>query len=153
MCIRDSRNSMGMKVEGMVPNKFTNGRRNNNNMKLIKVILSDENLNEAIRRVKSNKGVPGVDKMTVYEMDEHLEKNMESIKPVSYTHLGAGDKNLAPIFTRGCTVTFNPNGGALKDGEKAIREIDLKSVENGQFFDIGGVIPVREGYTFAGWYT
>ena len=63
---------------------------------------------------------------------------------------GAGDKNLAPIFTRGCTVTFNPNGGALKDGEKAIREIDLKSVENGQFFDIGGVIPVREGYTFAG---
>ena len=49
-------------------------------MKLIKVILSDENLNEAIRRVKSNKGVPGVDKMTVYEMDEHLEKNMESIK-------------------------------------------------------------------------
>ncbi|MBM6853509.1 InlB B-repeat-containing protein [Mediterraneibacter glycyrrhizinilyticus] len=66
---------------------------------------------------------------------------------------GAGDKNLAPIFTRGCTVTFNSNGGALKDGEKAIREIDLKSVENGQFFDIGGVIPVREGYTFAGWYT
>ena len=66
---------------------------------------------------------------------------------------GAGDKNLAPIFTSGCTVTFNPNGGALKDGEKAIREIDLKSVENGQFFDIGGVIPVREGYTFAGWYT
>ena len=64
---------------------------------------------------------------------------------------GAGDKNLAPIFTRGCTVTFNPNGGALKDGEKAVREIDLKSVENGQFFDIGGVIPVREGYTFAGW--
>ena len=64
---------------------------------------------------------------------------------------GAGDKNLAPIFTSGCTVTFNPNGGALKDGEKAIREIDLKSVENGQFFDIGGVIPVREGYTFAGW--
>ena len=68
-----------MKVEGMVPNKFTNGRRNNN-MELIQVILSDENLNEAIRRVKSNKGVPGVDKMTVYEVDEYLEKNMESIK-------------------------------------------------------------------------
>ena len=64
-----NRNSMGMKIEGMVPNKFTNGRRNNN-MELIKVILSDENLNEAIRRVKSNKGVPGVDKMTVYEIDE-----------------------------------------------------------------------------------
>ena len=49
-------------------------------MELIQVILSDENLNEAIRRVKSNKGVPGVDKMTVYEVDEYLEKNMESIK-------------------------------------------------------------------------
>ena len=49
-------------------------------MELIQVILSDENLNEAIRRVKSNKGVPGVDKMTVYEIDEYLEKNMESIK-------------------------------------------------------------------------
>lgn len=70
---------MGMKVEGMVPNKFTNGRRNNN-MELIKEILSDENLNEAIRRVKSNKGVPGVDEMTVYEIDEYLEKNIEGIK-------------------------------------------------------------------------
>lgn len=49
-------------------------------MELIKVILSDENLNEAIRRVKSNKGVLGVDKMTVYEIDEYLEKNMEGIK-------------------------------------------------------------------------
>ena len=70
---------MGMKIEGIVPNKFTNGRRDNN-MELIKVILSDENLNEAIRRVKSNKGVPGVDKMTVYEIDEYLENNMENIK-------------------------------------------------------------------------
>ena len=68
-----------MKVEGMVPNKFTNGRRNSN-MELIRVILSDGNLNEAVRRVKSNKGVPGVDKMTVYEIDEYFEKNMESIK-------------------------------------------------------------------------
>ena len=70
---------MGMKIEGIVPNKFTNGRRDNS-MELIKEILSDENLNEAIRSVKSNKGVPGVDKMTVYEIDEHLENNMENIK-------------------------------------------------------------------------
>ena len=74
-----NRNSMRIKVEGMVPNKFTNGRRNSN-MELIRVILSDENLNEAIKRVKSNKGVAGVDKMTVYEIDEYLAKNMESIK-------------------------------------------------------------------------
>ena len=49
-------------------------------MELIRVILSDGNLNEAVRRVKSNKGVPGVDKMTVYEIDEYLERNMKRIK-------------------------------------------------------------------------
>ena len=64
---------------------------------------------------------------------------------------GAGDKNLAPIFTSGCTVTFNPNGGALKDGEKAIREIDETGTEDSKFFDVSTVAPVREGYTFAGW--
>ncbi len=64
---------------------------------------------------------------------------------------GAGDKNLAPIFTRGCTVTFNPNGGALKDGEKAVREIDETGTEDSKFFDVSTVAPVREGYTFAGW--
>ena len=49
-------------------------------MKLIEMILSEENLKEAIKRVKSNKGVPGVDKMTVYEIDRYFEENMESIK-------------------------------------------------------------------------
>ena len=49
-------------------------------MELIKVILSDENLNEAIKRVKNNKGVAGVDRMPVYEIDEYFEKNKESIK-------------------------------------------------------------------------
>lgn len=49
-------------------------------MKLIEVILSDKNLNEAIRKVKSNKGVPGIDKMTVNEIDKYLEDNKENIK-------------------------------------------------------------------------
>ena len=70
---------MEMKIEGMVPNIFTKGRRNSN-MRLIEMILSEENLKEAIRRVKSNKGVPGVDKMTVYEIDTYFEENMEDIK-------------------------------------------------------------------------
>ena len=34
-------------------------------MKLIEEILSEENLKEAIHRVKINKGVSGVDKMSV----------------------------------------------------------------------------------------
>ena len=48
-------------------------------MKLIEVILSENNLNEAIKRVKSNKGVPGVDKMTVNEIDKYFEKDKELI--------------------------------------------------------------------------
>lgn len=46
-------------------------------MKLIEVILDDENLNEAI---KSNKGVAWVDKMTVYEIDTYFQNNKERIK-------------------------------------------------------------------------
>ena len=50
------------------------------NMKLMEVILQDENLEEAIKRVKSNKGVAGVDKMTVDEIDEYFKSNKETIK-------------------------------------------------------------------------
>ena len=53
--------------------------RRNNNMKLTEEIMSDENLKEAIKRVKSNSGVPGVDKMTVDEIDRYFEENKESI--------------------------------------------------------------------------
>lgn len=49
-------------------------------MKLMEVILQDENLEEAIKRVKSNKGVAGVDKMTVDEIDEYFKANKETIK-------------------------------------------------------------------------
>jgi len=49
-------------------------------MKLMEVILQDENLEEAIKRVKSNKGVAGVDKMTVDEIDEYFRIHRETIK-------------------------------------------------------------------------
>ena len=49
-------------------------------MELIERILSEENINEAIRRVKSNKGAPGVDKMTVNEIDRDFEEHKEEIK-------------------------------------------------------------------------
>ena len=73
-----NRNSMEMKVEGMVSNIFTSEGRNN--MRLIEVILDDKNLNEAVKRVKRNKGVAGVDKMTVYEIDTYFQNNKERIK-------------------------------------------------------------------------
>lgn len=49
-------------------------------MELIKVILSDSNINEAIKRVKSNKGVPGVDKMPVNEIDSYFLEHKTEIK-------------------------------------------------------------------------
>ena len=51
-------------------------------MELIEVILSDENLKEAIKRVKSNKGVPGIDKMTVNEIDKYFEENKDYAKTI-----------------------------------------------------------------------
>ena len=49
-------------------------------MKLIEKILSEENLNEAVKRVKANKGACGIDKMPVSELDEYFRKHKEEIK-------------------------------------------------------------------------
>ena len=70
---------MGMEVEEIILGISTNGKRGND-MKLMEVILRDENLDEAMKRVKSNKGVPGVDKMLVDEIDAYFETNRETIK-------------------------------------------------------------------------
>ena len=48
-------------------------------MKLIEKILSEENLNEAVKRVKTNKGACGIDKMSVGELDEYFRKHKEEI--------------------------------------------------------------------------
>ena len=71
--IIENRNSMKMKIEGMNSNIFTS--EGSNDMRLIEVILDDESLNEAV-----NKGVAGVDKMTVYEIDIYFQNNKERIK-------------------------------------------------------------------------
>ena len=44
------------------------------------MILSDENLKEAIRRVKRNRGAAGVDGMKTSELDEYFSKHKEIIK-------------------------------------------------------------------------
>lgn len=48
-------------------------------MKLIEKILSEENLEMAIKKVKQNKGAPGVDKMTVQEVEQWFEQYHEEI--------------------------------------------------------------------------
>ena len=48
-------------------------------MKLIEKILSEENLQKAIRKVEKNKGAPGVDKMTVQEVEEWFNQYKEDL--------------------------------------------------------------------------
>ena len=49
-------------------------------MELIDQILSQSNLKEAIKRVKANKGAAGVDKRTIYEIDDYFKKHQVEIK-------------------------------------------------------------------------
>ena len=48
-------------------------------MELIEKILSEENLQKAIRKVEKNKGAPGVDKMTVQEVEEWFNQYKEDL--------------------------------------------------------------------------
>lgn len=48
-------------------------------MELIEKILSEDNLNEAIKKVKSNKGAPGVDKMSVAQIDDYFKVHNKEI--------------------------------------------------------------------------
>src|ERR1700689_1777011 len=43
-------------------------------------IVERENLKEALRRVKANKGAPGVDGMTVNQLDDHLKEHWPAIR-------------------------------------------------------------------------
>ena len=49
-------------------------------MELIDEILSRENLTEALRKVESNGGSPGVDGVTVGELREHLKSRWPKIR-------------------------------------------------------------------------
>ena len=46
---------------------------------LIEMILDRNNLNAAFKKVKENKGSPGIDGITTEELSEHLRKNKEEI--------------------------------------------------------------------------
>ena len=48
-------------------------------MKLMEKILSQENLEIAIKKVKQNKGAPGVDRMTVHEIEYWFEQYQDEL--------------------------------------------------------------------------
>lgn len=77
-------------------------------MKLIEEILSEENLKEAIHRVKINKGASGVDKMSVNQIEtyfyEHKDEIIESImnktykpQPVRRVYIPKANGKLRPL--------------------------------------------------------
>lgn len=77
-------------------------------MSLIEEILSIENLNEAIKRVKANKGASGIDKMSVDKLvpyfNEHREEIIESImnktykpQPVRRVYIPKSNGKLRPL--------------------------------------------------------
>ena len=77
-------------------------------MSLIEEILSEENLSEAIKRVKANKGASGIDKMTVNQLDayfyEHKKEIINSImnktykpEPVRRVYIPKSNGKLRPL--------------------------------------------------------
>lgn len=59
-------------------NNITNASRSRERM--LEKILDRKNLNKAFKRVKSNKGSPGVDKMSVDELLQHLRDSGDQLK-------------------------------------------------------------------------
>lgn len=47
---------------------------------LLEEMLSDENIMETYKQVKRNKGAPSIDEMTVNELKEYLDKNLDTIR-------------------------------------------------------------------------
>nr|WP_144927685.1 reverse transcriptase domain-containing protein [Paenibacillus bovis] len=47
--------------------------------KLLDKVLNKDNLNQALKQVKKNKGAPGVDGMTTDELESHLLMNKDKI--------------------------------------------------------------------------
>ena len=48
--------------------------------RLMEEVVEGENLKEALRRVKANKGSPGVDGMTVHDLPGHLQQHWPTLR-------------------------------------------------------------------------
>lgn len=84
-------------------------------MELMEKILSKENLDRAIKAVKSNKGAPGIDNMPVEALDEYFAKNMESIK------LDLWNKKYKPMPVKRVYIP-KPNGKKRPLGIPTVRD-------------------------------
>lgn len=102
------RNSEGSTKSVIHP---TSGKENSINIqsKLMKWLVSKENMNEAYRRVVRNKGAPGVDDVTTEDLKGYLNKNWVEIKQ----QLLEGTYQPQPVKR---VEIPKPNGGVRKLG-------------------------------------
>jgi RNA-directed DNA polymerase len=76
---------------------------------LMEEVIERENLKQALRRVKANRGSPGVDGMTVEELTGHLKEHWPSIRE----HLLSGTYKPQPVKR---VEIAKPGGGIRKLG-------------------------------------
>ena len=71
-------------------------------------IVDRKNLDEAVKKVKDNKGAPGIDKKTVFELDGYFAKHSKELiqairegtyqpAPVRRTYIPKADRSLRPL--------------------------------------------------------
>ena len=84
-------------------------------MELMEVILNQRNMEKAIKSVKSNKGAPGIDKMTVNEIDEYFNKHMDEVKT------SIMNKKYKPLPVRRVYIP-KPNGKERPLGIPAVKD-------------------------------
>jgi RNA-directed DNA polymerase len=77
--------------------------------RLLEEVLKKENLERALKRVKANRGAPGVDGMTVEELPRYLRDNWTSIKAKLTNHA------YHPRPVRSVNIP-KPDGGVRKLG-------------------------------------
>ena len=92
-----------------------NGEMAGRSQKLLEVILHRDNLNRAYKRVKANKGAPGVDGMTVEEafpwLKEHGKEMTEAIRSGKYKPTPVRRKEIP-----------KPDGGVRKLGIPTVKD-------------------------------
>ena len=71
-----------------------------NTEKLLDRILSPKNMDEAIKRVKSNKGATGVDGMLTTELDGYFEAHGEEIVEIPKANGGVRNLGIPTVIDR-----------------------------------------------------
>ena len=84
-------------------------------MELMEMILSQKNMEEAMKAVKSNKGAPGIDNMTVNEIDAYFKENMDEVKT------SIMNKKYEPLPVRRVYIP-KPNGKERPLGIPAVKD-------------------------------